>query len=621
MRVEEEKFLKCRISDDFQSLFPDGTSVADLTESIKNGDFHLEIIEKDGTTIIDEEYLEEIKKVLPNLHRIIEKPRSFIKSLEGKVPVETAKRINCKAISHLSRDSNDWYARTFIAVKPKNIVSDLYEETIELYENRFVITLIERILDYIVAKRQKLEDLLDRMETELATMFVESDYKTEYVRLSSNNTLLHSILGNQSYGLNGGFFEQVRKSTEDVRSLERKIKVLKRSEFYSTLRKCRRIHNPVQKTNILMFDQNYNKCYKLWELFNNQHKDDQFVLDEKDRFFLEQYYILYCLCIVVSTIVNMGFIERSNAKISFNGESISIGKQLVFIQNEDMLALNFDNSNSNIVVDYCNDIEKNKWNTFIIKPNYTDFEGVSRADVDKITSSIINELVIDNKKKNTISGQYALVSMDINRCSEANEFSEKVYRRFYNIGDNYSEKEANLEQLAHYKTGMLIISPDDLRFNFLRIGRLINSHIIRSKKFSDFKRKCPLCGSETIKETSENDLICYNCNHRITLSSCSNCKEEMIWVKYIDDKSVRRQEVIGDLENKPYYFKLRKYEAIMGTFAISSFLLEKELKSNEWKLKSLCPHCGLKLGETEPSYGATPACAILKAQNSRRRTG
>ena len=56
----------------------------------------LEVSEDDGTKVLDEEQFEEIKRVVPFLLKIIDKPRSFIKSLEEKVPVETAKKINHK---------------------------------------------------------------------------------------------------------------------------------------------------------------------------------------------------------------------------------------------------------------------------------------------------------------------------------------------------------------------------------------------------------------------------------------------------------------------------------------------------------------------------------------------
>jgi hypothetical protein len=232
MRLEEEKYLKYKICDDFKRLFPNGATTKELVDQIENGELQLEIIEKLGSINLDEEYFDEIQKIVPNLHRIIEKPRSFIKSMEEKTPVETTKRINMKAISHLSRDSNDWRARTFLSVKPKSIISDINEETIELYENRFIITLIDRILRYVIDKRQKLTEKVERLRNEIAITCIESDFKTEFVRISNNsNSLLRAILSNSNSVHGGSFLEEVEKELEKMASLENKLKTIKRMIF------------------------------------------------------------------------------------------------------------------------------------------------------------------------------------------------------------------------------------------------------------------------------------------------------------------------------------------------------------------------------------------------------
>ena len=66
------------------------------------------ILEVDGdksSQIINKENIDLIEKTMPFLLMIANKPKSFIVLYEEKVPVETAKRINHKAISKLSRDS------------------------------------------------------------------------------------------------------------------------------------------------------------------------------------------------------------------------------------------------------------------------------------------------------------------------------------------------------------------------------------------------------------------------------------------------------------------------------------------------------------------------------------
>ena len=157
-RHDEEKFLQLKIAEN--PIFSVALTFDEIIGHISRGDLMLEVSDDDGTEIIDDSSIDEIKKVMPSLLKIVDKPRSFIKSLEEKVPVETAKRINHKAIVKLSQDSNDWYARTVLSVKPKNIVSDINEESIDLYENRFICALANKISKLLIQARQFYQEQL-----------------------------------------------------------------------------------------------------------------------------------------------------------------------------------------------------------------------------------------------------------------------------------------------------------------------------------------------------------------------------------------------------------------------------------------------------------------------------
>ena len=192
-RKDEEKFLKLKIAEN--GIFDESLSFDDLINAIGQGNLPLEVSDDDGTKIIDDSSIEEIKKVIPCLLRIIDKPRSFIKSLEEKVPVEIAKRINHKAISKLSQDSNDWYARTVLAVKPKNIVSDINEETIDLYENRFICSLIDRISKLLAQARQFYQDQLKTLDDNSALNAINKEYQYNTSSFKFYNKITKSMYG------------------------------------------------------------------------------------------------------------------------------------------------------------------------------------------------------------------------------------------------------------------------------------------------------------------------------------------------------------------------------------------------------------------------------------------
>ncbi len=591
MRIEEEKFLKNRIYDDFLVLFPNGATVFEYIMALEEGNLQLEIGNKESTQIIDEDSLKKIEGTLPSIRRIISKPHSFIRSKEEKVPVETAKRINCKAISLLSRDSNDWRARTFLTVKPKSVVSDVNEETFDLYENRLVKTLIDLLIIYVLRRRQNLENLYDRLSNEQATTSVENDYRSAYVKVSESGNILMKKLY-KPINIVGSKIGSLVDKINRIKKIENELIHFKQSKFYSTLRKSRKVNNPIQKTNIIMFEQDYNIVYQLWQYLNSNHQDEEFTIDDESKFHPENYYYIYSFKMLIASLVDMGYVETTGNIFALKDNHLYLPDSFEFKRGDDSIKIRDDGKELLLEIGFIK--EKRLISEKIsLKPNYVDFEGKTRADINNITSDIITSLIPNNKKQ--ISASFSLVSLDINVCSEANDFGEKLYRRFFNIGDNYSAHEIGIKKISNYKTGMFIISPIDLRFNFIRFERLINSRVLRMKGFNEKTRTCPLCGSKYIKFRNERNFVCKSCNHEISLSYCSSCGNDMLWIKYVDDSPLKKKEVTEGLEKKPYYFQLKHYESIMGTYAITSFLLEKE--KNEWKLKSLCPHCGVKLGE------------------------
>lgn len=596
MRSDEEKFLFNRIFDDFYIFFPHGATVAELLETFAEKKIPLQFNEKEGTKVIDEECVQEIRKVVPYIQRIVEKPRSFIWSKQEKIPVETAKRINSGAIRQLIRDSNDWYARTFLTVKPKNIISDVNEETIDLYENRFIKTLIDRVISDVVERRINLENLQGKIEDQ-GIIDTLDNTRSQFFRFqNASDRLLKKLTKNDETTSAAGFSESVRKELDEIKTLERNLTNLRYSDFYGTLRKCRKVGNPVNKTNIIMFEANYNRCYKLWEYLNAEHKEEDFSLDEGEEKQYEEYYFAFLVFNLIASMNNGGYEEQNQPMLDYKDDLLTCSGDMLWVKGDTQIKIKVVSEEKKVVCSLLLDETKNKWDVFELYSDFTNFEGKSRSEIEDITSKMIEKLM-QRDNRFPVSGKYCFVCMDINACSVSNDFGELLYRRLFNIGDNYSPQERDLGKKAFYQTGIQILSPLDVRYNFLHIQRIINAHVLRNKNNRAIPEICPICGSERVTK-SHDHLDCHACGHRISLTKCANCGEKnLLWIKYIDDSALKKQEITDTLRDKPYYFQLMKYEMIMGQYAISSFRLEEERTG--WKLKSICPKCGQLFGEKE----------------------
>lgn len=595
-RRDEEKFLKLKIADN--TVFSEPLDFNEIINLISKGKLPLQVSDDDGTEVLNDEQFREIKRVVPFLLKIIDKPRSFIKSLEEKVPVETAKRINHKAISKLSQDSNDWYARTILAVKPKNVIADINEETIDLYENKFICSLTDRISKLVATRRQYYQDALKTIDDNNAIWAMERDYHT-----TASFQFFNKITKNTNHNQDDASFRD--KLVEELKSIdevEKKIRIIKRSEFYRVLRKKKKVVDPIQKTNILMFEFNYNQAYKLWKYLNQVHEEERLedsveIIEEE----LNGYYELYCLICIFSALHDIGFKETTKTKIKYADRTIVLDGELFFVKGNDELKLWLTKYEIHLAHNY--GTQRNRWDEFVFCPDFTNFELLNRSQINEFTENLLNALVV-TEKFSPISSKYALVSLNMNRCSEENTLADKVYRRFYGIGSNFSSEESpeKLSKWSDYKTGIAIITPVKLRDNFLRIERIINYHLIKNVDLKSSLANCPLCGGKHLVTLGNQNYSCHDCHHNISLTYCNNCdpkkKKPIIWVKYNDDKFLQREDVVrGDFANNKIFDKMSKIEIIMGEKATTSFELAKD--KTDWKLKTLCPRCGLRLGDKD----------------------
>jgi hypothetical protein len=593
MRLDDEKFLK-RFSSDFNKIFPDSTNFSEIISAITDDKLSIERDGPDVSIKIDNEFITEIENALPYLLKITEKPHSFIKTYEDKTPVTTAKRISSKAISHLSRDSNDWFARTFLTVIPKNVLSDISEETFDLYENRFIITLIDKIIDIVTLERIKHDNMLENFNNErIQKMLINR----EYIRIQNNsNELSKKLLKKKMSQANvNTSFDAVSDYLSQLRSMEKKFKYMKKSELYSALRRCHRVRNPIQKTNILIFDPRYNAAYKLWEYLNNILQNEIVEIDVTERNCLPVRYNLYTLVTISAALKDMGFEVIKDSKIKYQDDILSVDKASEWKNNNDLLQLFY--SNNKIELKCCIDKPGNRWDKIIIEPDISiDFENKSLMEVREQSDSMVGELAKRSNGGKIKESYFYFISMDIHRCSDDNDWGETIYRRFFNIGDNFSNEEKYINKLSFYQSGILIISPDNFQVNFLRIQRLINSRILKNKIGETQDNICPICGDKNPKRLNGNEIICNTCRHYISKSFCSNCNTEFLWIKYRDDKFLEDPEITKIFETEKYYIRMMRCEMTMKEYAITSFSIEKD-KSNRWKLKSLCPKCGRKLGD------------------------
>jgi hypothetical protein len=236
---------------------------------------------------IDEAWVNMIMDTLPSLDSILRNPRRFVQREEVIVPIELAKKTGSEAVRHLSTHTHfidRLDERGYIV--PKKIMNIYNEDTFNLDENRFIITLI-KVTDQFLSRRYGA--LLVAMGKEFnSTLKVKSEFtdKDNDEKVAYNLTLkIHQ--GNDYLGGQRSKDEILFQNIEHIRKM---INGYRQTELYIALDDCAPVKSPIKRTNLIMKQHDFKKCYDLWNFLDKYDKPGYTVdVMEKKSTFDESY--------------------------------------------------------------------------------------------------------------------------------------------------------------------------------------------------------------------------------------------------------------------------------------------------------------------------------------------
>lgn len=215
---------------------------------------------------IDEEWVLAIEAALPSLHYVIVNPRKFIEEEREVVNVAMARNITTESIRHLLQHSNliDEYKEDGTVI-PNRILNVYKEESINIYENRFVCTLVAE-LQYFVNRRFNM--IFEASKDEVGTFFeMQSriDNYTEIIdyKLSVNIKEKQTDVNNETE--NANIFNRIIK-------IHQQVNMLAATEFIGTMRRYPAVSHPIVKTNVIGKNKDYKACYELWNFIHSYNR-------------------------------------------------------------------------------------------------------------------------------------------------------------------------------------------------------------------------------------------------------------------------------------------------------------------------------------------------------------
>ncbi len=212
---------------------------------------------------IDISWVEAIERCIIPIDNILRNPRKFIVQEEEVVIIERAKKITTESIRHLAQHTNMISkVEDDGSVMPSKILNVFREESYEIYENRFLFTLIKQLEYFINVRYDALSKMAD--DESLNSLKMESSLKKGNELITFKMEVATKFTSEE---------DEDGKKEKSVMDRIHRIKTLVddfvHSNFMKEMRKCVPVRPPIMRTNVILKDPNFNQCLGLWNFIHS----------------------------------------------------------------------------------------------------------------------------------------------------------------------------------------------------------------------------------------------------------------------------------------------------------------------------------------------------------------
>lgn len=209
------------------------------------------------TKTFDETWIKTIESYFPSIEKIILNPKSGLKYLEEIVPIEKAKKIRSNSIRHLASHTHFIREIRDEVVMPKKIMTTETDIDYGTYENRFVMTLIERLFNFVRSRHELIKDNIisyQKKHFNYATTFNISDLEVDI----NMDVVFKEDLEDKSINIyNKGILERVEY-------LSKRVSSIRNSPFMTLMASEKKVLPPIMQTNVILKNIDFRNCYVLW---------------------------------------------------------------------------------------------------------------------------------------------------------------------------------------------------------------------------------------------------------------------------------------------------------------------------------------------------------------------
>lgn len=261
--------LYLEYKDYLASATTDNEFYDEMDTAIKSGTNSYSLFNRYFDKKIDLKWVEEIEACIIPLDNIIRVPRKFIVQEEEIVPIERARKITNESIRHLAQHTNMIAKVEGDDVTPNQILNVFREESYEVYENRFVFTLMQNLVRFIDVRYNVLFNISD--DDNMASLKMESDFARGREKIQYKLEVSAQSAGSEIEGEAGPEGENAT-AFQRIERVKRIINEYANSSFMKELRNCVPVRPPIMRTNAIQKNPNFRACLKLWQFIQSYNE-------------------------------------------------------------------------------------------------------------------------------------------------------------------------------------------------------------------------------------------------------------------------------------------------------------------------------------------------------------
>lgn len=208
------------------------------------------------TKIFDGNFLDVVIGAYPSLLKICRDPKKTLAYMQEVVAMEKAKKVDSESIRHLA--SHTQYIRDINEqneVIPSKILSTYAEDNIGIYENRFIKSLINRVIVFLDTRLKLMDENLESISADEIRYKNNIKLSHRKIDLEMNIKISNEILDET---------QKARELFDKTKNALDKYRALKGTGLYQAVAKFKDVVPPIMKTNIILHNPDFKIAYNLW---------------------------------------------------------------------------------------------------------------------------------------------------------------------------------------------------------------------------------------------------------------------------------------------------------------------------------------------------------------------